>query len=557
LYLRKISLVTGLLTICAVSVTRADEVKTAVVTPSFSTEGFARHVETLASDEFEGRRPATKGEEKTVAYIEKSFRDLGLKPGAGDSYLQPVPFVELTTRAADTIRIAGKGEPFELRYGDEAVYWTKRVVPEVSLDASDLVFVGYGIVDPAQGWNDYAGLDMAGKTAVILVNDPGYATGDAQLFNGRAMTYFGRWTYKYEEASRQGAAAAIVIHEEKPAAYPWAVVQNGAARPQLDIDKPDGNADRVAVEGWMTRDSAVRVMQAAGLDYDEMKARAAKRGFKPVNLGLKASTSVRNAIRRATSYNVIGIVEGARRPDEYVILTAHWDHLGKALAFSGDSVFNGAIDNATGMAALLELARAFSEVRPKPERTVIFAALTGEESGLLGSRYYADNPTVPLASVAGGINIDAIYVYGRTRDVTVVGYGASELEAYLGEAAARQDRVLRPEPTPEKGTYYRSDHFNLAKKGVPMLYAKSGIDSREHGAEWGLAQQADYIANRYHKPSDEFDPNWDLSGAVEDVALYFDVAYRLSNETGFPEWNPGNEFRPVREKSRADATAAK
>ncbi len=538
------------------SVTFANEAAGDTSTPVFTAEGVAAHVRTLASDEFEGRRPATRGEEKTIAYVEQAYRKLGLKPGAGDSYLQPVPFVELTTRAADTIRIEGQGEPFELRYGDEAVYWTKRVVPEVTLDKSDLVFVGYGIVDPARNWNDYAGLDMKGKTAVILVNDPGYATGDEKLFNGKAMTYFGRWTYKYEEASRQGAAGAIIVHEEKPAAYPWAVVQNGAARPQLDIDTPGGNADRVAVEGWMTRDSAVRVMKAAGLDYDELKAKAAQPGFNPVKLGLNVSTSVRNGVRRATSYNVIGRVEGTKRPDEYVILTAHWDHLGKALAFSGDSVFNGAIDNATGMAALLELARAFSEVRPQPERTVIFAALTGEESGLLGSLYYAENPTVPLAAIAGGVNIDAMSVYGRTRDVTVVGYGASELEDFLREAAVGQDRVLRPDPTPEKGSYYRSDHFNLAKKGVPMLYAKGGIDSREHGPDWGLAQQADYVSNRYHKPSDEFDASWDLSGVVEDVELYFDVAYRLSNERGFPEWYPGNEFRPVRESSRAAAATA-
>ena len=555
MYLRIPITLLGLSVASAVSVTWADDSSRGMTeTPVFTTEGYGRHIEVLASDEFEGRRPATPGGEKTVGYIESVFRELGLKHGVGDSYKQAVPFVELANRPSDTLKIDGKGEPLELRYGNEAVYWTKRVVPEVSIQNSELVFVGYGIVDAALGWNDYAGLDMKGKTAVILVNDPGYATGDEDLFNGRAMTYYGRWTYKYEEASRQGAAGAIIVHEEKPAAYPWAVVQNGAARPQLDIDAPDGNADRVAIEGWMTRDSAERVFAAAGLDYDQMKARAAKPGFKPVSMGLNASASVRNAVRRATSYNVIGLVEGSKRPDEYVIVTAHWDHLGKALAFAGDSVFNGAIDNATGMAALLELARAFTEVQPRPERTVIFAALTGEESGLLGSLYYGENPTVPLASVAGGINIDAMYVYGRTRDVTVVGYGGSELEQYLAEAAARQDRVVRPEPTPEKGAYYRSDHFNLAKKGVPMLYAKGGIDSREHGAEWGLAQQADYISNRYHKPTDEFDPGWDMSGVIEDVALYFDVAYRLSLEERFPEWYAGNEFRAVREESRAGAS---
>ncbi len=521
------------------------------VLPAFSADQLAGEIKTLASDEFEGRRPATPGEEKTVAFIESAFRAAGLKPGVGESYRQPVPFVELTTRPDDTFRVAGPGgKSLSLKYGDQAVYWTKRVVPQASLEASELVFVGYGIVEPAMGWNDYAGVDMKGKTAVILINDPGFETNDATLFKGRAMTYHGRWTYKFEEAARQGAAGAIIVHEEAPAAYPWAVVQNGAARPQLVIDSTQAEP-RVAVEGWMTLDAAKEVFAAAGLDLASLKAKAVKRGFKPVPTGLTASTSVRNGIRRATSGNVVGVLPGSKRPGEFVVLTAHWDHLGRALAFSGDAIFNGALDNATGTAGLLELARAFGTVRPVPERSVVFVAFTGEEYGLLGSEYYADHPTVPLNKVAGGINIDGMSVTGRTHDVVVVGYGSSELEEDLRVAAAKQGRVLVEEPTPEKGYYYRSDHFNLAKKGVPMIYAKSGIDSVAHGKEWGLAQQADYVSNRYHKPTDEYDPNWDLGGAVQDLELYFAISYKLAQETRFPNWYPGNEFRAIRDRSLA------
>jgi Zn-dependent M28 family amino/carboxypeptidase len=519
--------------------------------PVFSAANLSRHVQVLASDAFEGRRPATAGEEKTVAYIEQAYREAGLQPGAEGSFRQAVPFVELSTRPADTLDIAGNGKSLSFRYGDEAVYWTKRVTTEVKLERSELVFVGYGIDEPAMDWHDYAGVDMKGKTAVILINDPGFATNDPALFKGRAMTYHGRWIYKFEEAARQGAAAAIIVHEEAPAAYPWEVVRNGAARPQLVIDTPDAGASRIGVEGWVTHDSAVQMFAAAGLDYEALKAQAAVRGFKPVPMGLTASTWVHNAVRRATSSNVVGVLPGTTRPDEYVIMTAHWDHLGRALAFGGDAIFNGAVDNATGTAGLLELARAFGEVRPRPERSVLFVAFTGEEYGLLGSEYFAEHPTVSLAQVAGGVNIDGMSVTGRTHDVTVVGFGSSELEDALKAAVARQGRVLQPEPTPEKGFYYRSDHFNLAKKGVPMLYAKSGIDSVAHGAEWGLAQQRDYVANRYHKPSDEFDPNWDLGGAIEDLQAYFDVSYALSRDTAFPQWYPGNEFRPIRERSRA------
>jgi Zn-dependent M28 family amino/carboxypeptidase len=525
------------------------------VTPSFDAGRYADHVRILASDEFEGRQPATEGEAKTVAYLEQEFRKVGLEPAVGSSFRQPVPFVELATRPDSALRISGAGGETALRYADEAVYWTKRVVPQAALSDSELVFVGYGIVEPAMNWNDYAGVDMRGKTAVILVNDPGFATGDPELFNGRAMTYHGRWTYKYEEAARQGAAGAIIVHEEEPAAYPWAVVRNGAGRPQLALDS-GREVQRVEIEGWMTRDAALKVFASAGLDYDTAKAAAARRGFRPMPLPLRASVRVTNDIRRISSSNVIGVLRGTKRPDDYIVYTAHWDHLGKAPAGEGDTIYNGAVDNATGTAALIELARAFAAVRPAPERSVAFIGFTGEEYGLLGSEYFADHPVMPLAQIVGGVNMDGMMVDGATRDVTVVGFGASELEDYLAAAAAAQGRVLRPEPTPEKGAYYRSDHFMLARKGVPMLYAKAGIDSREHGPEWGMQRNSDYIAQRYHKPSDEFDPDWDLSGAMQDLELYFDVGHMLAMEKGFPNWRPGNEFRAIRDRSRAGSAAA-
>jgi Zn-dependent M28 family amino/carboxypeptidase len=526
------------------------------VSPSFETDRYAAHVRVLASDEFEGRRPATIGEEKTVAYLERAFREAGLQPGAAGSFLQPVPFVELTARPDSALRISGPDGDTLLTYADEAVFWTKRVVPEAALADSELVFVGYGIVEPAMEWNDYAGLDMRGKTAVILVNDPGFATGDPKLFNGRAMTYHGRWTYKFEEAARQGATGAIIVHEEAPAAYPWEVVRNGGVRPQLALEESGGSPSRVDIEGWVTRDAAVRVFRAAGLDYDTAKAAAARRGFRPMPLPLKATARVMNDIRHVRSNNVVGLLPGSKRPQEYVLFTAHWDHLGRAEGGSGDTIFNGAVDNATGTAALIELARAFGEARPAPERSLLFVGFTGEEYGLLGSEYFADHPVVPLAQVAGGLNMDGMAVNGRTRDVTVVGYGASELDDFLAAAAAAQGRVLKPEPSPEKGSYYRSDHFMLARKGVPMLYARAGIDSHEHGAEWGLQQNNDYTSHRYHKPSDEFDPRWDLSGAIEDLQLYFDVGLMLAMEQGFPNWRPGNEFRSIRDRSRAGGAAS-
>lgn len=507
---------------------------------------FEAQLARLASDEFEGRKPGQRGERVTLDYLSAEFKRLGLAPGNGDSYLQPVPFVEITAGSDASLTLAGQS----LAVGRDAILWTKRVQAESSFADSPLVFVGHGVVAPEYGWNDYAGLDMRGKVAVILVNDPGWDGDDKSLFNGRAMTYYGRWTYKYEEAARQGAAAALIVHETAPAAYPWETVVNSWSGPQLDMVTPDGNRGRVAIEGWITREATQRLLAAAGQDLDALKRRAAQPGFRGIDLGLTASGAVRNVVRRAESANVVGVIPGTKRPGEYVVYMAHWDHLGRAIGRSGDTIFNGAVDNATGVAALLELAAAFKRGRP-PERSVVFLAVTLEESGLLGSAYYTAQPVFPLAQTVAVLNMDAFYDGGPARDVSVFGFGASELETYLAAAAKRQGRVPVPESTPEKGFFYRSDHFNFAKAGVPALYIKSGVDDRERGAEWGQKQRNDFDAQRYHKPSDEYRPGMDWRGAVEDVKLLHAVGLKLANEKSFPNWYPQNEFRAARDRVRA------
>ncbi|MEO1575126.1 MAG: M28 family metallopeptidase, partial [Pseudomonadota bacterium] len=472
-----------------------------------------------------------------------------LAPGNGDSYFQDVPLVTMTADA-QPVQIRQDGVVVQtMEIGPDAVTWSKRVTESVELTNSELVYVGYGIVAPEYGWNDYAGIDMAGKTAVILVNDPGFATQDPDLFRGNAMTYYGRWTYKFEEAARQGAAGAIVIHETEPAAYPWAVVEGSWTGPQHDLVAADRNFSRAKIEGWMSFDQATALFTNAGMDYQAAKAAALERGFVAKPMGLTASTSLTNSISVANSKNVLGLLPGTDRADEIVVFTAHWDHLGRDPNLDGDQIYNGAVDNATGTAALLVLAKAFAEAPQRPSRSLLFLAVTAEESGLLGSKHYGENPVYPLAKTIGGINIDAMNVYGRTRDVAVVGYGSSQMEDLLKEAAAAQGRIIVPEPSPEKGYFYRSDHFNLAKKGVPMLYAEGGNDKLDGGREAGSAAVADYVSNRYHKPADEYFESWDLGGTMEDMALYYAIAQKVANMPGMIEWYDGTEFKAIRDAS--------
>jgi Zn-dependent M28 family amino/carboxypeptidase len=511
---------------------------------------YAAHLERLSSDEFEGRAPGTRGERLTVNYLVDEFSKLGLAPGYGDSYLQPVPMVEMTNEGRSDLAIAGMGDDFSLHYPEEMIIGSRRLGREPhGVSDSELVFVGYGIVAPEYDWNDYEGLDVEGKTVVILVNDPGYATADPALFNGNAMTYYGRWTYKYDEAARQGAAAALIVHETEPASYGWDVVINSWSSAQFELGDA-GDEPIMALEGWITVAAANDLFARAGLDFDAEKSRAESVAFTPVSLGGRATGQVRNSVREGVSYNVIASIPGNSRPDEAVIYMAHWDHLGRNLAIPGSAgIYNGAIDNASGTAALLEIARLYQE-GGKPERTVVFLAVTLEEYGLLGSRYYVNNPAIPTAQTVAAINMDAMTLIGPTEDVVVVGYGSSELEEILARAVKLQGRTVVQEPTPEAGYYYRSDHFNFARAGVPALYAKGGVIHRDKGVEYGMAEQRDYRDRRYHKPADEFDPNWDFTGVAEDLELLYMVGRDLADGSAWPNWYPGNEFRAIRDADR-------
>jgi Zn-dependent M28 family amino/carboxypeptidase len=514
---------------------------------SITADDLARAVKILASDEFEGRFPASRGEELTVNFLQEEFENLGLKPGNGQSFFQEVPMVEITASPEGRLEIKGAKKSVQLAYRSEFVGLTLRAVEKVSLAGSEMVFVGYGIIAPEYNWNDYEGLDVRGKTVVMLINDPGFATKDPELFNGRAMTYYGRWTYKFEEAARQGAAGAFIVHETEPAAYPWDVVEKGWTGPQFNLIAEDNNMSRCAVEGWLHLDTARRLFEMAGKNYDELKTSAAKRGFKAVPLGLKSSLTLKNSIRLEKSRNVIALLPGKGRADEYIFYTAHWDHFGKDPTLPGDQIFNGALDNASGISGLIELAGAFKKLKSPPRRSVVFLAVTGEEQGLLGSQYYATHPIFPLTKTAAAINMDVLNIYGKMKDITLIGYGNSELDDYVEAAAGEQGRRVRPDPNPERGSFYRSDHFPFAKQGIPVIYPSGGIDHVEHGEEWTLAKRDKYIAENYHKPSDEFDPNWDLSGAVDDLCLLFKVGYRLSMESTFPNWKQGTEFKAKRD----------
>jgi Zn-dependent M28 family amino/carboxypeptidase len=523
--------------------------------PEISAEDFAQHVKTLASDEFEGRAPGSKGEELTVDYLKQQFERLGLKPGNGDSYFQTVPMVQTTADIAATsakIDIGGAERP--LKFGDEMVLGTRTGQAEVALADSELVFVGYGVNAPENRWNDYAGIDVKGKTVVMLINDPGFHAGDEKLFGGKRMTYYGRWTYKFEEAARQGAAAALIIHDTAGAGYGWDVVKNSWSGAQFDLPAADDPELRIPLQGWITGDVAQSLFDAAGLKLDDLRAAAGKPGFKPVPLQGKFSADLKSAIVNSQSRNVIGLLPGSERPEEAVVYMGHWDHLGKHQG-EGDQIFNGAIDNATGVAGILEIAEQFVTQSPPPARSVMFMAVTLEESGLLGSKYYVAHPTVPLANIVGVINLDAMTVVGQTRDIVVNGLGASELEDILEPIAEKQGRVLHAEDGVEKGFYYRSDHFNFAKAGVPALYAKSGLDQVQGGEAQGRKIADDYSANRYHKADDEFDPNWDLAGVMQDLQALYGVGRELAAGSAWPNWYAGNEFKANRDKMMAAKTA--
>ena len=529
---------------------RADRSTQAYDGPPISLATLTTATQTLSSDAFEGRAPTTKGEEKTVAFLADQFKKAGLQPGNKGSWFQSVPLVEMTSTPS-TMTVSGGAAPITLAHRTDFVANSYQVQPRVALQNSEMVFVGYGITAPERGWNDYAGVDVRGKTVVILVNDPDWqGSGLEGPFNGKAMTYYGRWTYKYEEAARQGAAGALIVHDTEPAAYGWNVVQSSWTGPQYNMDDPAGHMDQSKVIGWLTNDAARRVLAASDQDLSALSAAAKRQGFRAVPLKTRASLSLTNQIKRQASKNVIGILPGAKRPNEYVIYTAHWDHLGRCDAdASGDDICNGALDNATGTAGLIALAQAHAK-RGNPDRSIIFLAVTGEESGLLGSKYYAENPVYPLARTVGGINMDGLNVTGNTRDFVVIGKGKSELEDYMLRATNRFGLEVKNEPSPQAGYYYRSDHFSLARQGVPMLYAEGGEDLVTGGTVAGAAASEDYRKNRYHQPSDEYDTRWNWDGAIRDLQIYWLIGRDLAMSTAWPNWRQGDEFRAIRDRSR-------
>ena len=509
-----------------------------------------RHIKVLASDEYQGRRPFTAGEEKATNYLATEFKKLGLKPGPDGSYFQAVPLVEITGKPDPTATVAGNGKTITLKYRDDYMFLTEREQATVDIKNSPLVFAGYGVVAPEYKWDDYAGLDVKGKTVVVLINDPGNAGNDTTMFKGKAMTYYGRWGYKYEEAARHGATGLLIIHDTKPASYPWTVVQSSNGGAKLHPQTPDHGASKVALEGWMTLDAAKQLFTAAGQSYDDAYAAANKPGFRGKALGLNISTTLHNKITLKTSKNVVAVLPGTTRPKEYIIYSAHWDHLGIGPTIAGDSIYNGALDNASGCAGLLAIAQGFVQAKDKPGRSIVFLAVTGEEQGLLGSAYYATHPLFPIANTVADINMDELLGFGPMRDLTVTGYGQSDLDDYARTAAKEQNRYLLPDQHPETGSFYRSDHFSFAKVGIPALYASGQFESRLHGKAFAEKQRKDFDEKSYHQPSDQYDPKWDLRGAEQDARLLFRIGQQLASETTFPQWKPGSEFKATREKSR-------
>ncbi len=559
---------------CAKPAEQAPAVQT-IAAPEIDGNAILQHVKVLASDEYEGRAPGTKGEDLTVVYIEDQFRKAGVKPGNSDgSYIQKVPLVGITPDPNVTLAFAKGPKKANLKFKDDFVAWTKRVAAPgrmkfgdvtvegdttkaaetVVVSGSEMVFVGYGVQAPEFNWDDYKGMNLKGKTLVMLVGDPPVPDPsdptklDPKVFGGRAMTYYGRWTYKYEMGAKLGADAVLIVHETGPAGYPFSVVQ-GKVNEQFDLIASDNNMSRAAIEGWIPLEQAQALFKMAGLDYDAAKKQALTREFKPVPLGVKASITLHNKVRTIDSRNVVGRIEGGdpALKSEYVIYTAHWDHFGIGAPVNGDKVYHGARDNATGIGGMIEIGRAFAKMSPAPKRSILLLAVTAEEQGLLGSEYYATNPIYPLTKTLGVVNMDGLNVWGKTKDITVVGLGASDLDDYARQIASEQGRVIQADPKPENGGYYRSDHFPFAKQGVPAISSNGGIDYVGKPAGWGKQKSDAYTATDYHKPSDKIGPDWDMSGTVQDLQYFWLMGYRVAQAEKFPEWKPGNEFRATRE----------
>ncbi len=530
------------LVLCVFWSCKTDKTNTSYPTIELSKEDIVGNLAELASDKYEGRRPFTNGEKLTVAFLEQEFKKMNLLPANGDSYTQDVPLVEITGTPSKQMIFKTPSGKQVLQNGNDFVLHTQRMAESLELKDSELVFCGYGTVDPARNWNDYAGIDMKGKTAVVLVNDPGFGGEDPDFFNGDVMTYSGRWTYKYEEADRQGADGLIIIHETNSAGYPWFVIKSSWSGTMLEIERPK-DADDCALKGWISLDRARALFDANGLDFTEEIKKARKPGFKPIPLNSTVSASLTNVVNKDVTKNVIGYIKGSERPDEYVIYSAHWDHLGIGAAVEGDSIYNGALDNASGTATVMAIAKAFAENEP-PKRSVVFAMVTAEEQGLLGSQFYCENPLFPIKKTVANINMDGVNPMGIMNDVTAIGYGQSDIDRILEEEAKKQGRYVLPDQTPEKGSYFRSDHFNFAKVGIPAIYAGGRTDHKEKGKAYAKEFIEEYIATYYHQPSDQYDPKtWNHDGMLQDGQLYLNLGLNLANSDFWPQWNEGSEFQ--------------
>jgi Zn-dependent M28 family amino/carboxypeptidase len=543
-----------LLVVCSCSQNRQTNLQPAL--DSINADSLLGEIKTLSSDDFEGRKPGSPGEVKTIAYMQREFRRMGLKPGNPDgTYLQNVPLAGITSKPQ--AEIAVKGRKLPLVDKKDYIALSSRYAPEVVVKPSDIVFVGYGVVAPEYGWDDYKDVDVKGKTILMLINDPAIPDPndpsklDEKMFNGKAMTYYGRWTYKYEIASQKGAAAAIIIHETGPAGYPFEVVSGSWGGENFGIQRPDNNMSRVPVEAWITYDKASELFRMAGLDLAKLKQAAIQKDFKPVALpGAAASFKIENTLRKIDSHNVVAKLEGGdpALKDQYVVYTAHWDHLGRDPELKGDQIYNGAADNASGSAGLLEIARAYTKLSPAPKRSILFLSVTAEEQGLLGTEYYAENPLYPLKNTLADINMDGLNTWGKTKDLTIVGLGNSTLDDTIADVLKAHDRTVTPDSEPEKGFFYRSDHFEFAKQGVPALDPDSGVDYIGKPSAYGKEKRDYYTEHDYHKPSDEVKPDWDLSGAVDDLRVFFEVGDRVAQASQYPEWKPGTEFKAKRDE---------
>lgn len=519
--------------------------------PKFDQNDIHFYLDQLAADSFQGRKPFTEGEAITINFLKDEFEKMGLNPGNGDSYFQEVPLVEITGQPDKTMKVRGKTGDFDLALDKDYSITTQRVQDSIAIENAELVFCGFGIVAPEYNWNDYEGIDMTDKIAVVMVNDPGFQSGDSSLFKGNTMTYYGRWTYKYEEAARQGAKGILIIHETNAAGYPWFVVKSSWSGGNLGLQTPNDNMDRCAIEGWLSLGATSKIFKATGMKNARFFEKAGTPGFKPIPLGVNISVGLKNSFKKDKSYNVVATLPGAERPEEYIIYTAHWDHLGIGESVSGDSIYNGAVDNATGSASIMTIARAFSRLKNPPERTVVFLMVTAEEQGLLGSAYYAQNPIFPVENTVANLNMDGMNANGAMNDLTITGYGQSEMDDYAKVAAENQERYIIPDQEPEKGYFFRSDHFSFAKIGIPALYAQGRYDHKEKGKEYAEEKNQDYVTNRYHRPADHYDPaTWDLSGLVQDAELFYKIGLKLAQEDYFPRWRQDSEFNGIRERDK-------